>query len=101
MSAPVTPAVASSDMLPAAQQPFFHADSGTVRFWVPVNGSWMGATISRETLHYRFRPEAQGEDPLETYKAFSADIHAAVLRRVAGGSLEPVMLREYDLRAGA
>jgi hypothetical protein len=25
-------------------------------------------------------------------------LHAAVRRRVAGGSIEPVMLREFDLR---
>lgn len=82
-------------------EPFFHDMSGTVRFWMVVDGQLMGATISRETLHYRFRPEAQGEDPLETYAAYIDDIEAAVRRRVAAGSLEPVMLREYDLRPGA
>ncbi len=80
------------------QDPFFHSDSGTVRFWVPINGQLMGASISRETLHYHYRPTAQGDDPLETYKAYASDIAAAVERRVAKGSIEPVMLREYDLR---
>lgn len=78
--------------------PHFHIDSGAVRFWVPVNGQLIGASISRETLHYRFRPHAQGDDPLETFHAHVQDITAAVERRVATGSIEPVMLREYDLR---
>jgi len=80
------------------QEPFFHQESGAVRFWVPIDGQMIGASISRETLHYRFRPTSKGEDPLETYTAHAADIAAAVTKRVAAGSLEPVMLREFDLR---
>ena len=79
--------------------PFFHESSGTVRFWVEVNGVPLGASVSREALHHHYRPTAQGEDPLETYQANAADIEAAVRRRLAQGSREPVMLREYDLRA--
>ncbi len=79
--------------------PFFHESSGTIRFWVPVEGKLLGASVSREALHHRYRPTAQGEDPLETYLANAADIEAAVRRRLAQGSREPVMLREYDLRA--
>ena len=78
--------------------PFFHDASGTVRFWVEVNGNVLGASVSREALHHRFRPSAQGEDPLETFRQNTADIEAAVRRRVAAGSREPIMLREYDLR---
>ena len=80
------------------QEPFFHQESGAVRFWVPINGQWVGASISRETLHHRFRPTAKDDDPLETFTAHARDITAAVGRRVAQGSLEPVMLREFDLR---
>jgi hypothetical protein len=80
------------------QDPFFHQDSGAVRFWVPVNGEFIGASISRETLHHRFRPGAQGDDPMETFTTYRREITAAVERRVAQGSIEPVMLREYDLR---
>jgi hypothetical protein len=79
--------------------PFFHEDSGTVRFWVLVDGNPLGASVSREALHHRYRPTAQGDDPMETYLANAADIEAAVRRRLAQGSREPVMLREYDLRA--
>jgi hypothetical protein len=79
--------------------PFFHESSGTIRFWVLVEGKLLGASVSREALHHRYRPTAQGEDPLETYLANAADIEAAVRRRLAQGSREPVMLREYDLRA--
>ncbi|HSV47632.1 MAG TPA: DUF1488 family protein, partial [Ramlibacter sp.] len=79
--------------------PFFHDSSGTVRFWVDVGGRLLGASVSREALHHRYRPGVQGDDPLETYQAHAAEIEAAVRRRLAQGSIEPVMLREYDLRA--
>jgi hypothetical protein len=78
---------------------FFHESSGTVRFWVLVGDTEIGASVSREALHHRYRPTAQGEDPLETFRANLADIEAAVRRREAQGAREPVMLREYDLRA--
>lgn len=88
-----------------ADAPYFHADSGAVRFWVTVPGveggiadaSVVGASISKEVLHYRYQPQGHGEDPLETYRAHAAEIEAAVRRRVARGSIEPVMLRESDL----
>jgi hypothetical protein len=82
-----------------ADAPFFHENSGAVRFWVLVDGNPLGASISRDVLHYRYRPNSQGDDPLETYLANAADIEAAVHRRVAQGSIEPVMLRERDLLA--
>lgn len=78
--------------------PFFHEASATVRFWIEVGGKPFGASVSREALHHRYRPTTQGDDPLETYQANAADIEAAVRRRLAEGSREPVMLREYDLR---
>lgn len=80
------------------QAPYFHTETGAVRFWVPIDDQVVGASISRETLHYRFRPGVQGDDPLETFTTYAGDIIAAVKRRVAQGSIEPVMLREYDLR---
>lgn len=83
---------------PMTHAPFFHQESGAVRFWIPINGQIIGGSISREALHHRFRPTAKDDDPLETYNANAADIAAAVARRVAQGSIEPVMLREYDLR---
>jgi hypothetical protein len=78
--------------------PFFDEPSGTVRFWVLVNGRPLGASIGTVALHYRFRPTASGEDPLETFRANEREIDAAVRRRLKQGSLEPVMLREFDLR---
>jgi hypothetical protein len=80
------------------QDAFFHHESGAVRFWVPINDQFVGASISRDTLHYRFRPNARDENPMETFAANTKDIFAAVERRVAQGSIEPVMIREYDLR---
>jgi hypothetical protein len=82
-----------------SQLPFFHEATGAVRFWVKVGDALVGASVSRETLHHRYRPEGRGEDPLETYKAHAVDLDEVVRRRVAQGSIEPVMLREFDLRA--
>jgi len=79
--------------------PFHHLPSGTVRFWVLVDGQFMGASIRRETLHYRYHPGRTGEDPMVTFAANLDEIHAAVRRRVAKGSIEPVMLRDADIRA--
>jgi hypothetical protein len=81
--------------------PYLHTESDSVRFWVLIGEEWVGATISRRALHHRFRPNAIDEDPMHTYRTFQDDIHGAVRRRVAAGSLEPVMLREYDLRDAA
>ncbi|HMA07335.1 MAG TPA: DUF1488 family protein [Ramlibacter sp.] len=82
-----------------SDEPFFHEASGTVRFWVLVDGRPFGASVGREALHHRFRPTVQGDDPLQTFRDNIADIEAAALRRIAEGAREPVMLREYDLRA--
>jgi hypothetical protein len=77
--------------------PFFHSDSDSVRFWVQVHGLPVGATISRATLHYRFCAQQASDQPLTTYLAHAAEVDSAVRRRVLGGSIEPVMLREHDL----
>ena len=84
-----------------SQEPFLHTDSGTVRFWVSVNDLVIGAMIRKETLHYSYQPHKQDDDPLETFAAHQQEIHEAVRLRVASGSIEPVMLREADLRAAA
>jgi hypothetical protein len=78
---------------------FFHQPSGTVRFWVLVDGASVGASIGKEVLHYRYHPNARDDEPLATYTANASEIDAAVRRRVAGGSTEPVMLRDPDVRA--
>lgn len=84
-------------MLPA---PFVHEESGAVRFWVQTgSGEVVGAIIRKEALHYRFRGAASGADVLATYQANRGEIDAAVLRRVAAGSIEPVILREADFAA--
>jgi len=80
-----------------SQAPFFHEASRTVRFWVQVDAQWIGASIGKETLHYRYRPDGRDEDPMETYQSHAEDIEAAVRRRIAQGAREPVMLREFDL----
>jgi Protein of unknown function (DUF1488) len=80
------------------QAPFFHDISGTVRFWVLVDDVPIGASIGKETLHYRYKPHASDDDPLATYTQNAAHIHAAVRLRLAAGSREPVMLRDFDVR---
>ena len=80
------------------QSAFFHEDSGAVRFWVQVGEVLVGATISKATLHYRYEPQRTDDDALTTYRAHANEIDAAVRRRVAEGSREPVMLRDWDVR---
>jgi hypothetical protein len=82
-----------------SQPPFFHAVSGTVRFWVRVDEQFVGASIGKEVLHYRYRPNVSDDDPLATYTQNAAEIDAAVRKRVAKGSREPVMLQDSDVRA--
>ncbi len=79
-------------------EPFFHEASGTVRFWVLAeNGQFVGASISQATLHFRFRADVNGANALGAYAAHRDEIDAAVRRRIAAGSIEPVMLREADV----
>jgi hypothetical protein len=78
-------------------QAYLHDDSGTVRFWVDVDGQPVGASIRKETLHYSFAAGRSDDQPLATYLAHADEIAEAVRRRVAAGSIEPVMLREHDL----
>lgn len=78
--------------------PVFHEESGSVRFWVVVGDRMLGASVGKLALHHRFRPNLQDENPLETFRINRAQIEAAVRRRYSEGALEPVMLREFDLR---
>jgi hypothetical protein len=83
------------------QPAFFHEESACVRFWVQTDSGCVGASISRSVLHYRYCPGAHDDDPLKTYTAHADAIGAVVRSRVARGSIEPVMVREYDLRGTA
>lgn len=77
---------------------FFHQDSDSVRFWVRVGSEIIGASIGRYVLLHRYNAGKPAEEPLETLRTHLAEIEAAVRRRVAKGSREPVMLREFDLQ---
>lgn len=80
--------------------PYFHLESGALRFWVDLGGgARMGASISTRVLHYRFKGDLDGSDAVAVYQEHRAAIDAAVRRRIASGSIEPVMLREADLPA--
>jgi hypothetical protein len=83
---------------PVQPEPFYHEESGAVRFWVRTEaGDVVGASIPRQVLHFRFNTPIGRTDALETYMSHRGVIDAATLRRIAKGSIEPVMLREYDL----
>lgn len=82
-------------------EPFLHLPSGTVRFWVLVDGQFVGASIRREILHYRYHASQTDDDPMVTYAANLDEIHTAVRGRVAKGSIEPVMLRDADIQAAS
>src|SRR3954468_11684852 len=95
----MNPAPSSAPAAVNTPEPFHHLPSGTVRFWVLVNGQFVGASIRREILHYRYHATQTDDDPMVSYAANLAEIHAAVRRRVAKGSIEPVMLRDADIQA--
>jgi hypothetical protein len=85
-------------VITALPPPTFHDESGAVRFWVQVPGGQpIGAILTKPVLLYRFGAKADGSDAVATYQVHRAEIDAAVLARVASGSIEPVMLREHDL----
>lgn len=92
-------APSSATQADAPPEPFLHLPSGTVRFWVLVNGQFVGSSIRREILHYRYHATRTDDDPMVTYTANLDELHAAVRRRVANGSIEPVMLRDADIQA--
>lgn len=82
---------------PPQPAPFFHDASGAVRLWVRTPaGRDVGAILRPQVLHYRFRATTSGADALTTYLEYRTEIDAAVLRRFAAGSLEPILLREAD-----
>jgi hypothetical protein len=80
---------------------FFHDASESVRFWVQIDEASVGASVSARTLHFSYSPQAPAQEPLVTFRANLAGLEDAVRRRVAKGALEPVMLREFDLRKPA
>ena len=92
--------VVPSDAGSALQPPWLHPDSGAVLFQVTLAaGAPIGAILSKEVLRYRYQARADGADAVALYEANRQEIDDAVRRRVAAGSLEPVMLRENDLAA--
>lgn len=91
--------VRMNDTTPLLPESYFHEDSGAVRFWVrSSSGDVVGASIHQETLHHRYQAVVNsGAGALSTYHAHRGEIDAAVKRRIARGSIEPVILREHDL----
>lgn len=78
--------------------PYFDLGTGRLRFWVTLDdGRAFGATISKETLHYRFRGQQDGSDALAIYQVNRPCIDAAVKRRAGTGAREPVVLRDPDV----
>jgi hypothetical protein len=82
---------------PALPQAYFDDIAGIVYLWVrTAAGLPMGAMLRKEVLHFRFGAAMSGVDALKTYQHHRTEIEAAVLRRIAAGSIEPVLLRESD-----
>jgi hypothetical protein len=80
--------------------PFFRPDAGDLCVWVALQaGPPIGVILSRQVLQYRLQAQPDGSDAVARYEAHRNEIDAAVLRRVAAGSIEPVILREHDLPA--
>ena len=79
---------------------FFHEASNSVRFWVPIAGIAVGAAVNRETLERLDEAPPATGDPLVAFRENQAAIEDAVRRRVAAGAIEPVVIREPDLRPG-
>ena len=77
--------------------PFFSERSGAVLFWVPIAGIAVGASVSCETLLRLCAPRSGDIDPLAAFRSHLARLEEAVRRRVATGSIEPVMIRDHDL----
>ncbi|MDP9908646.1 hypothetical protein J2W27_000739 [Variovorax boronicumulans] len=81
--------------------PYFHDASGSVRFWVDLEGNrFVSASVGSQALRYHFHT-SESADPLETFGHHVEEIEAAVRRRLSQGAMEPVMLRENDLHAPA
>jgi hypothetical protein len=56
----------------------------------------VGAILRKSVIHWRFGAAAGGIDALKICQNRREQLHAADLRRVAAGSIEPVVLREAD-----
>jgi hypothetical protein len=83
---------------PMDTSPYFDLGTGRLRFWVTLDdGHAFGATLSKETLHYRFHGQQDGGDALAIYEANRRCIDDAVKRRVLAGAREPVVLRDPDV----
>ena len=80
-----------------SHEPYYNQASSSVSFWVDVDAVPVRATIGRATLHYRWHTNSATDDPLSTYTQNATEIDAAVRRRIAGGSREPIMLRDADV----
>lgn len=79
---------------------FVHEETGAVRFWVrSPTGDAVGAMLRKEVMHYRFGAALSGVDAMNTFERHRGAIDAAVLLRIAAGSIEPVILREADFGA--
>ena len=84
-------------MRSSPMQAYYHADSNSIRFWVRVRELPVGASIPCRLLYAHFQPDHSEGDGMQLFAAHADELAEAVRRRVEGGSIEPVMLRERDL----
>ena len=76
--------------------PIFHDAARTVRFWVPVNGVAVCAMVDEATLRCCFVPPQPRESALSLVGAHQKELDDIVRRKIAAGSVEPVMLHDSD-----
>jgi len=67
-----------------------------VRFWVPVDGTSVCATVSEATLRCCFAPAEPSRTALAIVHAHLDELDAMVRRKFDAGCVEPVMLHESD-----
>jgi hypothetical protein len=78
-------------------RPYFQIKTGAVHFLVPVEGELVSGCVTTHALRGLCEAGPTEQELLAAYVAHQDLIDAAVARRVAEGSDEPVTVRGDDL----
>jgi hypothetical protein len=73
----------------------FDDASEAIEFCVGIDGVMNHASISSAVLHSHY---GHADSPATLFRENSPALAEAVRDRVAGGSIQPIVLREYDLK---
>ena len=74
----------------------FRETAHIVRFWVQVDGRLVCAMVSDTSLRCCLAPAEPRKAALAIFGEHLAELDEMVRRRVAAGSVEPVMLQDSD-----